>query len=175
MCCVFDWPANSPDLNPLENLLSRGKWETRRDEKNADELKATVKETWASYHLSSATNWSPPCHAELRQQLHWLASSLCLLSTNKRVCGGRSGALWLPSHHPGGCCTLVVDEEIAPLLCKALWVSRKALYKCNKLLLLLLKQKEPLPSIEYIYSKWTYFPEGQQFTKNVFYWSYEVF
>ncbi len=31
-----------------------------------------------------------------------------------------------------------------------------------------LKQKEPLPSIEYIYSKWTYFPEGQQFTKNVF-------
>ncbi len=29
-----------------------------------------------------------------------------------------------------------------------------------------LKQKEPLPSIEYIYSKCTYFPEGQQFTKN---------
>ncbi len=52
------------------------------------------------YHLSSATNWSPPCHAELRQ--------------------------WL-------------------------------------------KQKEPLPSIEYIYSKWTYFPEEKQFTKNVFF------
>ncbi len=32
-----------------------------------------------------------------------------------------------------------------------------------------LKQKEPLPSIEYIYSKLTYFPEGQQFTKNVFF------
>ncbi len=47
-------------------------------------------------------------------------------------------ALWMPSHHPGGCCTLVVDEEIAPLLCKALWVSRKALYKCNKLLLFIL-------------------------------------
>ncbi len=78
---VLDWPANSPDLNPIENL---------------------------PYHLSSATNWSPPCHAELRQ---------------------------------------------------------------------LLKQKEPLPSFEYMYSKWTYFPEGQQFTKNVFffYWSYEVF
>ncbi len=29
-------------------------------------------------------------------------------------------------------------------------------------------QKEPLPSIEYIYSKWTYFPEGQQFTKKKF-------
>ncbi len=31
---VLDWPANSPDLNPIE--------------KNADELKATVKDTWAS-------------------------------------------------------------------------------------------------------------------------------
>ncbi len=76
-------------------------------------------------------------HGLLIIPIHWLASSLCLLSTSKLVCGGRSGALWLPSHHPGGCCTLVVDEEIAPLLCKALWVSRKALYKCNKLLLLL--------------------------------------
>ncbi len=44
----------------------------------------------------------------------WLASSLCLLSTSKLVCGERFGALWLPSHHPGGCCTLVVDEEIPP-------------------------------------------------------------
>ncbi len=35
--------------------------------------------------------------------------------TSKLVCGGRSGAIWLPSHHPGGCCTLVVDEEIPPL------------------------------------------------------------
>ncbi len=36
---------------------------------------------------------------------------------------------------------------------------------------------EPQPSIEYIYSKLTYFPEGQQFTKNVcfLYLSYEVF
>ncbi len=36
------------------------------------------------------------------------------------MCGGRSGALWLPSHHhhPGGCCTLVVDEEIAPYYVK---------------------------------------------------------
>jgi len=31
------------------------------------------------------------------------------------VCGGRSGAIWLLAHHPGGCCTLVVDEEIPPL------------------------------------------------------------
>ncbi len=44
---VLDWPANSSDLNPIDSLLSRGKWETR-DQNNADELKATVKETWAS-------------------------------------------------------------------------------------------------------------------------------
>ncbi len=42
---VLDWPANSPDLNPKENL--RPKMRNKRP-KNADELKATVKETWAS-------------------------------------------------------------------------------------------------------------------------------
>ncbi len=61
------WPANSPDLN-IENLWSIVKRKMRNKRpKNADELKVTVKETWASYRLSSATNWSPPCHAELRQ------------------------------------------------------------------------------------------------------------
>ncbi len=32
-----------------------------------------------------------------------------------------------------------------------------------------IKAKEPQPSIEYIYSKLTYFPEGQQLTKNFFF------
>ncbi len=46
---VLDWPANPPDLNPIENLwgiVKRKMRDTRPN--NADDLKATVKETWAS-------------------------------------------------------------------------------------------------------------------------------
>ncbi len=38
---VLDWPANSPDLNCQEEMRNKRP-------RNADELKATVKETWAS-------------------------------------------------------------------------------------------------------------------------------
>ncbi len=95
---VLDWPENSPDLNPIENLVKRNMRNKRP--KNADELKATVKETWASI---------PP------QQCHKLITSM-----PRRI------------------------EAVN-------------------------KAKGAPPSIEYIYSKLTYFPEGQQFTNNFFF------
>ncbi len=97
---VFDWPANSLDLNLIENLWSIVKRKMRNKRpKNADELKATFKETWA---------FIPP------QQCHKLITSM-----PRRI------------------------EAV-------------------------IKAKGPLTNIEHIYSKLTYFPEGQQFTKNVF-------
>ncbi len=42
---VLDWPANSPDL---KRKMRNNKQEKQETKKNADELKATVKETWAS-------------------------------------------------------------------------------------------------------------------------------
>ncbi len=38
---VLDWPANSPDLNPIENLFKRKMRDTRPN--NADDLKAAIK------------------------------------------------------------------------------------------------------------------------------------
>ncbi len=46
---VLDWPVNSPDLNPIENIwgiVKRKMRDTRPN--NADDLKAAIKATWAS-------------------------------------------------------------------------------------------------------------------------------
>ncbi len=54
---VLDWPADSPDLNPIENLrgiVKRKMRDTRLN--NADELKAAIRSTWASLHLSRDTD-----------------------------------------------------------------------------------------------------------------------
>ncbi len=59
---VLDWPANSPDLIPIENLwgiVKRKMRDTRPN--NADDLKAAIKATWASI---------PP------QQIHKLITSM---------------------------------------------------------------------------------------------------
>ncbi len=65
--CYCVWPANSPDLNPIENIWGIVKKMRNTRPNNADDLKAAIKATWASLHLSSATDWSPPCHATWMQ------------------------------------------------------------------------------------------------------------
>ncbi len=67
--CHCAWLAKQTRLTwtpeRIYRLLPRGRWDTRPN--NADDLKAAIKATWASLHLSSATGWLSSCHAALMQ------------------------------------------------------------------------------------------------------------
>ncbi len=62
---VLDWPANSPDLKPIENLwgIVTRKMRKKRP-KNADELKAAIKET--CFHTTSAVPQMALFHCMVR-------------------------------------------------------------------------------------------------------------
>ncbi len=100
---IYIYPSFEWDVKPRS-------WLSVVIKKSQDVLRKRV--GWNPGILAKFTTLASDHHGLLIIPIHWLASSLCLLSTNKLVCGGRSGAIWLPSYHPGGCCTLVVDEEI---------------------------------------------------------------
>ncbi len=66
---VLDWPANSPDLNPIENLwgiVKRKMRDTRPN--NAVDLKAAIKATWASITPEQYHRLIAPCHTTLMQK-----------------------------------------------------------------------------------------------------------
>ncbi len=56
--------ANSPDMNPIHGVLSRGTWETP-DPTMQMTWRPLSKQPGLPLHLSSATGWLPPCHARI--------------------------------------------------------------------------------------------------------------
>ncbi len=78
---VLDWPANLPDLNPIDNLwgiVKRKMRDTRRN--NAEDLKVATKATWASITPEQCHRLidSMPCridaviHAKVGPTKYWV-------------------------------------------------------------------------------------------------------
>ncbi len=66
--CYCAWLASKlawPEPHRESGELSRWRWETP-DPTMQMSWRPLSKKPGLPYHLSSATNWSPPCHAELR-------------------------------------------------------------------------------------------------------------
>lgn len=53
---MFDWPANAPDLNPIENLWDIVKRKTDAKLNITNEMKATIKATRA-FITPQQCNW----------------------------------------------------------------------------------------------------------------------
>ncbi len=66
--CMIVYVTNNKEpwtLN-LDRVFSRGRWETP-DPTMQKSWRPLLKQPGLSYHLSSVTDWSPPCHAALMQ------------------------------------------------------------------------------------------------------------
>lgn len=52
---TMDWPASSPDLNPIENVWKLLKDNIQKREnfpRTVDELKASLREEWSKFNVS---------------------------------------------------------------------------------------------------------------------------
>ncbi len=68
-CCYCAWLGSKlPWPEPHRESMGYCQEEDERHEtQQCRWAEGHCQRTWLPYHLSSATNWSPPCHAELRQ------------------------------------------------------------------------------------------------------------
>ncbi len=100
---------------PSDETLNRGPdslWSLKIPGCPSKKSRGVTPAFWPNFPIGLWPSWPP-------NNSHKLIGFIILSPLhNKLVCGGRSGEIWLPSHHPGGCCTLVVVEEIPPFYVK---------------------------------------------------------